>query len=393
MNTLVVVNPGKKKMGGRGSPQDWEILTPISVQAGRQAVSSWLQSAVPCFLVMILCFVVDIILPRGATAAIGYCLVPVLARPLRRRGPLLLLTGICTVLTWIGYGYERAGAVWWMSAFDRGMVTGVLWLTLLLVWRRMQAQIALTDKANALREAVRELRRSNAELEDFSSVVSHDIRGPLHSISMAAEIISSRAAVQSDPDSKKLFNLIRAEIARISGLIERLLAYAHLGAGKVKLSDCESESVLKIVRQTLQAQLEKAEAEVTNEPLPTLRADPTLLTELLQNLIENSVKYRSSKPPRIHVSATATGEGWRFSVCDNGIGMNATDCTRAFDQFYQGAGCSGGFGLGLSTCKRIVERHGGRIEVHSTPGEGTTFSFTLPDPEAALRTGNAKAGA
>lgn len=382
-NTIAVVNPGNKALAGRRSQQDSEIPTPIPFEADRDFLPPWLQSYATCLVIMAVTFAVDIMVPRGATAAIGYCLVPVLARPPRRRWLLLLLTGLCTILTWIGYFLEPAGAIWWMSVFDRGMVIAVLWLSLLLVWRRMEAEIALAHKAEALRNAVRELRRSNAELEDFSSVVSHDIRGPLYSISMAIEIISSRSAVQADTESKKLLDSIVAEISRICGLMESLLTYARIGAGKVKLSDCDGESVLSSVRQALRAQLEAAGAELTNDSLPTLRADPALMTELLQNLVENSMKYRSSKPPRIHVSAIATPEGWLFSVRDNGIGMKADDCDRVFDRFYQGTESSTGFGFGLATCKRIVDRHGGRIEVQSQSGQGSTFCFTIPDPKAA----------
>lgn len=247
----------------------------------------------------------------------------------------------------------------------------------------MDAEIALAKKAEALRDAVRELRRSNADLEDFSSVVSHDVRGPLYSIAMAANIISSRPALRADMESKKLLDEIAEEISRVCSLIESLLTYARVGAGKVKLSACDGESVLGEVRHALNAQLEDVGAALTNDPLPTLRADPALMEELFQNLVENSIKYRDSKPPSIHVSATATAEGWLFSVRDNGIGMNADDCARAFDRFYQGAGSSAGCGLGLTTCKRIVDRHGGRIEVQSQPGQGSTFSFSIPDPGAA----------
>jgi signal transduction histidine kinase len=104
------------------------------------------------------------------------------------------------------------------------------------------------------------------------------------------------------------------------------------------------------------------------------------MMELLQNLIENSIKYRASMPPRIDVSARMTSAGWRFSVRDNGIGMNAEDCARAFDPFYRGAALnsSPGFGIGLATCKRIMDRHGGQIEAQSLLGQGSTFSFVIP---------------
>lgn len=131
--------------------------------------------------VMVAFFVFDMMLPRGP-AAIGYCLIPVQARRLGDRRFLIVVTGICTILTWIGFLIESPGAAAWMSMFDRAMVTGVLWLTLLLVWRQMDAEIALTKQAQLLQKAVSDLHRSNEELENFASVVSHDLRGGLDCI-------------------------------------------------------------------------------------------------------------------------------------------------------------------------------------------------------------------
>ncbi|MGH7937074.1 MAG: sensor histidine kinase [Chthoniobacterales bacterium] len=328
-------------------------------------------------------FVVDILLPRGATAAIGYCLIPVLARKLGDRRFLIVVTGICTMLTWIGFLFESPGAASWMSAFDRAMVTGVLWLTLLLVRQQMEAEIALTNQAQALQNAVDELHRSNTELENFASVVSHDIRGPLNAVEFAIQLVSARPAIKSDAKCKEWFDSISAEITRMSDLVETLLAYGRVGAAAVNLSECDCESVLAVVRRALRAELENAGAEITNDPLPVIRADPVLLDELFQNLIENGIKYRQSAPPRIHVSATVTSEGWRFSISDNGIGMSPGECAQVFDPFYRGtaAASSPGFGLGLATCKRIVDRHGGRIEAQSDRGHGSTFSFVIPAPE------------
>ena len=364
---------------GNGLDHDCTIPAPGSSKASHRLLSDRLQSYIGCVIIIAASFLADIVLPRGATPAIGYCLVPALARAAGQR-LLFFLTGICTALTWIGYILEPAGAAWWMSVFDRAMVTGVLWLALLLVWRRLQAESALARQTEALREAVRELHRSNAELENFASIVSHDLRGPLNSIALAIRIISSQPAIHSDPECNQWIDSIVAEIARISSLIQRLLAYGRIGAGEATLSDCDCESVLNSVRQALRAQVEDAGAQITNDPLPTIRADPALMTELLQNLVENSIKYRSSMPPHIHVSATRTTDGWLFSERDNGIGMNAADCARAFDAFYRGkrAGSAAGVGLGLATCKRIVDRHGGRIEVQSSPSNGSTFTFFIP---------------
>jgi len=279
-----------------------------------------------------------------------------------------------------------------MSVFDRAMVSGVLWLTLLLLWQRMQADAALQHQARALRAAVRELNRSNGELQSFASVVSHDIRGPLNSVGLLVRLISLRPAVRADAECGRCADSVVSEIARIGGMIQQLLTYARVGAGAVQLSDCDCGAVLDTVRRGLRAELEAAAATVTHDdPLPTVRADPVLVGELLQNLIENSIKYRGPSPPRVHVSARRAPDGWSFSVGDNGIGIRSEDCAHLFEPFYRGAAAAtgaGGAGLGLATCKRVVERHGGRIEVESSPGHGSTFRFLIPDPpEAATGSG------
>ncbi len=359
-----------------------QVSSPGS-SASRHARWSYLLPHALYFLPMLLFFVIDILLPRGATSAIGYCLVPVLARRLADRKFIIVMTGICTVLTWIGYLVEPAGAAAWISFFDRMMVTGVLWLTLLLVSRQLDAEIALREKTDDLENAVTELHRSNAELESFASIVSHDIRGPLNSIAFAINVLSAQSAVKSDPECNDWLNSINSEIARTSDLIETLLAYARIGAGKVHLVDCDCESILADVRKTLRAELDNAKAEVTNDPLPIIPADPALMAELFQNLIENGIKYQQAAPPQIHISATPAEGGWSFSVRDNGIGIAAEECARLFEPFYRGTtpANAAGFGLGLATCKRIVDRHGGRIEVDSRLGQGSTFRFFIPAAE------------
>lgn len=362
-------------------PECSNILPPVAIESDRRVLTYPFVHAL-YFVTMAAFFVIDILLPRGATAAIGYCLIPVLARRLGDRRFLILMTALCTMLTWIGFLFESPGAASWMSVFDRGMVTGVLWLTLLLVLWQMEAEVALGQQAQALQNAVGELHRSNAELESFATVVSHDIRGPLASIELAIKLLSARPAIQSDAECRDWLDSIISEINRMSDLIQTLLAYGRVGATEINLSDCDCESILTGVRHGLQAQMENAGAEITNDPLPVIQADPALLAELLQNLIENAIKFRQSAPPRIHVSARATSEGWLFSIRDNGIGMSPGECAHGFEPFYRGTAAASwnGFGLGLATCKRIVNRHGGRIEAQSERGHGSTFSFTIPAP-------------
>jgi|ERR1700686_4372123 len=326
-------------------------------------------------------FIADAVLPRGATAAIGYCLVSVLAAGARQRGFLLGITIACTFLTWGGFFLEPPGSLPWMSAFDRAVVTGVLWLTFLLVSRHAQAVTALAHQARALEKTKRELERSNAELNSFASVVAHDIRGPLNTIGLFAHLLSDHGSTKSNAESAEHIAKIQSEVESLSTLVKSLLSYARIGGGDVHRIVCNCEAALESVRQKLKSELERDRAEITNDPLPTLPADRALIEQLFQNLIENSIKYRSEAPPRVHVSASQTSAGWEFFVRDNGIGIEPEDVARVFLPFQQLHGNElhcGGVGLGLATCKRIVERHGGRIEVMPTHGQGATLKFAIP---------------
>jgi len=268
-----------------------------------------------------------------------------------------------------------------MSAFDRAMVTGVLWLTFLLISRRAQTVTALAHQTRALEETRRELERSNAELDSFSSVVAHDIRGPLNTIGLFTHLLGNRASTKSDPESAEQIANIQSEVQSLSSLVKSLLSYARIGGGEVHRIACNCEAALESVRQKLRSELERNRAEITNDPLPTVPADRTLIEQLFQNLIENSIKYRSEASPRVHVSVSQTSAGWEFLVRDNGIGIKPEDVERPFLPFQQLHGNKphrGGVGLGLATCKRIVERHGGRIEVMPTQGQGATLKFAIP---------------
>jgi signal transduction histidine kinase len=325
--------------------------------------------------------VTDIMLPRGATAAIGYSLVPVVAAGASRRRFLLFMTVLCTVLTGIGYFAEAPGAFWWMSLFDRVMVAGVLWLTFVLVKRRLTFIRLLMSQTQSLRFATAELRRSNAELERFASVVAHDLRGPLNTIGLRAELLALYGSNEVNADCAECVSAIRHELTCMSGFIQSLLTYGRAGSRELHRKTCDCQTVLADVKQRLMADLDLCCAQITSGPLPVLRADPVLVAELFQNLIENSIKYRSTAPPAIHASAVRESEAWLFSLRDNGIGIRCEECEKVFAPFRQldEELPSTGVGLGLATCKRIVERHGGQIWVQSRLGEGATFSFTIPD--------------
>jgi|SRR5665213_758999 len=331
-------------------------------------------------------FVADAILPRGATVAIGYCLVPAIAAGTRRLGFLFGMTITCTALTWTAFFVEPAGYAAWKSAFDRSMVTGVVWFALLLVLRRAAVIRELIRQRQALKDTMLELERSNGELSNFASVVAHDLRGPLNTVGLFSQLLSSSNSIKADAKCVESLGSIQAEITRMSVFIQSLLSYGRVGSGDLKLQVCDCESVLKDVQRNLTADLERSSVEISNDPLPVIRADPTLIAQLFQNLIENSIKYRSEATPRIHIIAEKQTDDWLFSLRDNGMGIRPEDCERIFKPFAQtdaGKSLGNGVGLGLATCKRIVERHGGHLHAQSKPGEGTTFLFTIPEDSVA----------
>jgi signal transduction histidine kinase len=331
-------------------------------------------------------FALDVILPRGATVAIGYCVVPAVAAGTRRLGFLLGMTLTCTVLTWAGFFLEPQGYSAWQSAFDRAMVTGVVWFALVLVLRRSFVIRELVQQKQALTDVSLELQRSNGELANFASVVAHDLRGPLNTVGLFAQLLSSSSSIKADAECIESLRSILVEINRMSSFIQRLLAYGHVGSGEIRLQVCDCASVLNDVRRNLTADLKQNGVEISNDPLPVMRADPVLISQLFQNLIENSIKYHGEAAPRIHISAAQASNCWLFTLRDNGIGIRAEDFEKVFKPFCQtqhGRQARGGVGLGLATCKRIVERHGGRIEVQSIPGQGAAFLFTIPQTSIA----------
>ena len=378
--------------------EDAIVLGPMDKAAGRTAFHGslrqfWWSRGWSYLLTGVLTtifFAADLILPRGATVAIGYCIVPAVAAGTRRRGFLVGMTIACTVLTWIAFFVEPEGYAPWKSAFDRTMVTGVLWFALLLVARRaavirvLQRQTQeLQDTTEELDRSNQELERSNKELTNFASVVAHDLRGPLNTVGLNAQLLSCRQPIKVDAECRESVVSIQAELARMAGFIQSLLSYGRIGSGALRIEDCDCAAVLRDVRQNLKADLDRSGAEVESDPLPIIRADPVLIAQLFQNLIENSIKYRGEAPPRVHVSRSERPDSWSFSVRDNGIGLGPEDTERIFQPFHQAGGgrhTRGGVGLGLATCKRIVERHGGNINVESKLGEGTTFRITIPRP-------------
>ncbi len=246
-----------------------------------------------------------------------------------------------------------------------------------------QSETRLRQAEETLQKLNEELSRSNRDLEQFASVASHDLQEPLRMVASYTELLSRRYGGQLDEQAHMFIKYVMDGTARMQRLIEGLLAYSRVGTEGRPTRPTDIRAVVAEALNNLQATIVESGAVVTVRDLPTVPADPSWLLQLFQNLIGNAIKFRRpGEAPRIDLSAENLGKEWRFSVQDNGIGIDPQHADKVFDIFqrlhtheeYPGTG------IGLAVCKRIVERHGGWIRVESTPDQGSTFLFTLAAP-------------
>ncbi|MEK7787533.1 MAG: ATP-binding protein, partial [Chloroflexota bacterium] len=243
-----------------------------------------------------------------------------------------------------------------------------------LLFQRKQAE-------ERLKHTLAELARSNAELEQFAYVASHDLQEPLRAVAGFVQLLQQRYQGQLDARADEYIRQAVEGAARMQALITDLLAYSRVGTRGKPFEPTDGAAILKIVLANLAVAIAENGAAVTHDGLPTVMADPTQMTQLFQNLLGNAIKFRGERPPEIHVAAERREGEWLFSVRDNGIGIEPQYFERIYGVFqrlhtrreYPGTG------IGLAICKKIVERHGGRIWVESEPGRGSTFFFTIPD--------------
>ena len=233
----------------------------------------------------------------------------------------------------------------------------------------------------AIEAANLELARSNADLEQFAYVASHDLQEPLRSVSSSVQLLKRRYNDALDDRAQEFIAHAVGGVQRMQAVIDDLLAYSRVASGPRVLKLADLEGALQIAIENLSRSIIASQAKVTHDPLPTVQANSLQIGQLFQNLIGNALKFRGDKPAAVHIGAVNLGTEWQFSVADQGIGIEPTYFERVFKLFqrlhtrteYEGTG------IGLTICQKIVERHGGRIWVESTPGQGSTFFFTLPN--------------
>jgi len=245
--------------------------------------------------------------------------------------------------------------------------------------------ITKRKKAEAnLLQKVEELNRSNQELEQFAYIASHDLQEPLRMVASYTQLLSRRYKGQLGSDADEFIAFAVDGASRMQRLIQDLLAYSRAGTKAKLLFDTSSEEALQQALVNLRGAIEESHAVVTHDPLPTVLADEMQLVQLFQNLVGNAVKYQNPGIPRIHISAARNGGNkWRFSIKDNGLGIDSQYFDKIFGMFQRLHKREefAGTGVGLAICKKIVERHGGSISVESQPGHGSTFHFALEGSE------------
>jgi PAS domain S-box-containing protein len=241
------------------------------------------------------------------------------------------------------------------------------------ITERKQSEEALTKQAE-------ELARSNADLEQFAYVASHDLQEPLRMVSSYVQLLGRRYKGKLDEDADEFIEFAVDGAMRMKLLIDDLLAYSRLTHDEPRYQETDCSVIVDETVRYLKSTIDETGAEITRDQLPTVIADSSMLMHVFQNMISNAIKFHRDEPPKVHISAEKQGDYWTFSVQDNGIGIEPEFTNRIFKLFQRLHNKSDypGTGMGLAICKKIIDRHGGRIWVDSKPGEGSVFSFTLP---------------
>lgn len=231
-----------------------------------------------------------------------------------------------------------------------------------------------------------ELARSNAELEQLAYIASHDLQEPLRMVASYMQLVERRYKDRLDADGHEFIHYAVDGARRMQALIDDLLKYSRIGTRGKPMREVDCAAVVRTVMQSLRISIAETGARIAYASLPTVVGDEMQLTQLFQNLIANAIKFRRGCPPEIDIRADSEEGFWRISVRDNGIGINAEYFGRIFEMFQRlhGNKVYPGNGIGLTICRKIVERHGGRIWVESTPGKGTAFIFTLSKNAGSL---------
>lgn len=298
-----------------------------------------------------------------------------LVTPLRSEGKIIGL--IACFKPFSGESFTPDERILIQDLADRA----ALGITVARLFRGLRRELILREKAEKeIKSYAAELERSNAELEQFAYVASHDLREPLRSMEGFLKLLERRYKGKLDENADRFIGFALAGAGRMQRIIDDLLEFSRVSTRAGELEPADSGAALGHALENLATSVEESNASVTSGPMPVVTADPVQLGQVFQNLIANAIKFTlPGMRPVVSVAAVEKDGEWVFSVRDNGIGMDARYKDKIFEMFQRLHGSEyPGTGIGLAVCKKIVERHGGRIWVESAPGEGSTFYFTIP---------------
>jgi len=313
--------------------------------------------------------------PGGRSLPLGFLVLPPLAWAALRFGE----REVATVSALIA-----AVAVWQASKgggpFAPLDLTYALLLLQTFLGTLAATSLALAVAMQALRRTAQELRVAHQEMEQFVDVAAHDLQEPLRNVLNFSDLLRVKHGERLGGEGGEYLGYVMQSATRMERVIDDLLAIAHAGRGELHATSTDADAVLSAALENLRAAVATAQAVVTRDMLPLVHADARMLESVFQNLVGNAIKFRGPKAPRVHVSARREGGEWRFSVQDNGIGIDPAYFGVIFEMFERldRTDDSGSTGIGLAICRRIIERHGGRLWVESARSEGSTFHFTLP---------------
>jgi two-component system CheB/CheR fusion protein len=247
------------------------------------------------------------------------------------------------------------------------------------ITQRNHAELKLKELNADLEKRAAELKASNAELERFAYVASHDLQEPLRMVTSFLALLQKKHSKEFDETSKKYIHFAVDGAERMKGLIQDLLQYSKLDASNIKFTSFNLQEAVEQVLHILALSIKENEAVIHVGPLPVINGNKLQVTQLFQNLLGNALKYRSEKTPEIEIECKEENDQWLFSIRDNGIGIDPKYFDKIFVIFQRlhNKNEYSGTGIGLAICKKIIESHGGRIWVDSHPHQGSTFHFTL----------------
>lgn len=315
-------------------------------------------------------------------------------REKNRNSPIIFLTAVGKTETEMFRGYEVGAVDYLLKPFSPEILRSkvrvlvelkqksdeIEFLNQRLKEANADLERRVHERTASLEERSKDLDRSNQELAQFAAVASHDLQEPLRTLSTYLQLLEKNSPGIFKDESRQFFEIVLDSAKRMHQLINDLLSFSQVGGGERRLEKVDCALLVNKILAELKELIEEKGATISVGVMPALPAEPILLTQVFQNLIGNALKFHSGPGAKVEVSAEDRGYAWVFKIKDNGIGIDAEHFDTIFKLFKRlhSRDEYSGNGLGLSICKKVVERHGGEIWVESTPGLGSTFYFSIP---------------